>query len=284
MFITRFAPSPTGFLHLGHARSALEVWQQAEIVGAKVILRIEDIDTTRCKPEYEQAIYEDLNWLGLHWSGTVRRQSRHMADYAAVIGQLREMGVIYRCFLTRKELNENSLSAPHGIGPVYMGPKVQLSPDEEAEKVGTGEAFAWRISLSRARDHLGSRWDEMGFQETGSGPDGETGFVKAQPELLGDQVLARKDIATSYHLAVAHDDALQDVTHVTRGQDLFHATHVHVLIQTLMGWTVPVYFHHGLVKDETGKRLAKRDGATSLRELRAAGKTPADVRAMVGPG
>lgn len=280
MFITRFAPSPTGFLHLGHARSAFEAWRQAETSGAKVRLRIEDIDQTRCKPEYEQAIYDDLHWLGLEWSGDVRRQSDHMDEYAAMIRQLREMGVIYRCFLTRKELNENTLSAPHGIGPVYMGPKVHLSPDEEAEKLGKGEAFAWRISLTWARDYLGARWDEMGFEETGCSPDGETGFVMARPELLGDQVLARKDIATSYHLAVTHDDAAQGITHITRGQDLFHATHMHVLIQTLMGWPVPIYHHHGLVMDESGKRLAKRDGATSLRELRAAGKTPNDVRAM----
>lgn len=282
MFITRFAPSPTGFLHLGHARSALEVWERAKSLGAVVSLRIEDIDTTRCKPEFEPAILEDTRWLGLHWTGPVRRQSEHMTDYAAVIDRLREMGVIYRCFLTRKELNENNLSAPHGIGPVYPGPKMHLSADEETARLRQGEAFAWRISLACARDHLGSRWDKMKFEETGMGPNGETGWVKARPELLGDQVLARKDIATSYHLAVTHDDASQGITHVARGQDLFYATHVHVLLQTLMGWPVPVYHHHALVMDEDGKRLAKRDGATSLRALRETGKTPADVRTLAG--
>lgn len=281
MFAARFAPSPTGRLHRGHAFSALTAWTAARDVGGRFILRIEDIDPTRCKPEYEAAIYEDLAWLGLDWETPVRRQSDHLADYAAVIHALNARGLLYRCFRTRKEILDAIGDAPHGPAEaVRPGPH---APEEEARLLAEGRPYAWRLSLDRARVALGEdAWNALSFVEEGEGPIGETGVVRARPETAGDVVLARKDAGTAYHLAVAHDDALQGVTHVIRGLDLFEATHIQRLIQTLMGWPAPVYRHHRLLTGPDGRRYAKRDQSVTLAELRAAGLTPEALRAELG--
>ncbi len=279
-YSTRFAPSPTGLLHLGHAASALFAFSWARKQGAKFHLRIEDIDHTRCKPEFEAAIFEDLHWLCLQWENPVRRQSNHMAEYENTLKNLQSMGLVYRCFLTRSEVLATSLQAPHGAPKIYFGPKKQLSEDEEQYLLQQKKPFAWRLSLARARDQLGDDWQQLCWLETGSAPDGQSGHIRARPELLGDVVLARKDIQTSYHLAVTHDDAKQCISHVIRGQDLFESTHIHVLLQVLLGWPTPTYYHHGLLLDDRGERLAKRDGSTSLRSLRATGLSPQEVQKM----
>lgn len=272
--LTRFAPSPTGYLHLGHAGAAKCVWQVAGAAGGQVLLRIEDIDQTRCKPEFEEAIYEDLRWLGFDWPEPVRRQSDHFAEYARVLQDLQARGLIYRCFKTRKEVMAEMLRAPHGPEPAYKG--APLSPDEEAARMEAGEAFAWRLSLDRAKAALGDTYEMLGFIETASGA--ET-FIKARPDLHGDVVLARKDTPASYHLAACHDDALQGVTHIVRGEDLAASTHIHVLLQALMGWQGPIYHHHALLRDATGKRFAKRDQSVTIRALRADGALSADILA-----
>ena len=250
-------------------------------MGGRFILRIEDIDPTRCKPEYEAAIYEDLAWLGLDWETPVRRQSDHLADYAAVIEALNARGLLYRCFRTRKEILDAIGDAPHGpVEAVRPGPH---APEEEARLLAEGRPYAWRLSLDRARMALGEdAWNALSFVEEGEGPIGETGVVRARPETAGDVVLARKDAGTAYHLAVAHDDALQGVTHVIRGLDLFEATHIQRLIQILMGWPAPVYRHHRLLTGPDGRRYAKRDQSVTLAELRAAGLTPEALRAELG--
>jgi glutamyl-Q tRNA(Asp) synthetase len=280
-FVTRFAPSPTGYLHLGHAFSALTAYGAAREAGGRFLLRIEDIDTTRVRPEFERAIYEDLAWLGLEWEQPVRRQSQHFTDYAEALERLIARGVMYRCFKTRRELMEEIASAPHGVGEVYHGPAEPMGADEEAARMAAGEPFAWRISLVRARALLGAEWERLCFLEEGEGPGGETGEVRARPELLGDAVLARKDVATSYHLACVHDDALQGVTHVIRGQDLFTSTHLHCLLQRLLGLDRPNYRHHRLLNDATGARLAKRAGAPSLQEARRRGEDPSQLRTVL---
>lgn len=270
--ITRFAPSPTGYLHLGHAGAAKAVWQGASRANGQVLLRIEDIDKTRCKPDYEIAIYEDLGWLGFAWPEPARRQSDHMSDYAAVLDALRVRGLIYRCFKTRKEVMAETLRAPHAPPQAYIGSP--LSSSEETKRIDAGEAYAWRLSLLRARADLGPRYESLGYIETASGTDR---FIAAAPDAHGDVILARKDTPASYHLAACHDDALQGVTHIIRGQDLASSTHVHVLLQALMGWPTPVYTHHALLCDKTGKRFAKRDKSVTLRALRADGLSPAEV-------
>ena len=281
MFATRFAPSPTGRLHKGHAFSALTAWTAAREAGGRFLLRIEDIDPTRCKPEFEAAIFEDLAWLGLDWETPVRRQSEHLADYAAVIDALGARGLLYRCFRTRKDILDAIGDAPHGPAEaVRPGPH---APEDETRLLAEGRPYAWRLSLDRAREALGdAAWNSLSFIEEGAGPDGETGLVRARPETAGDVVLARKDAGTAYHLAVTHDDALQGVTHVVRGQDLFEATHIQRLIQTLMGWPAPVYRHHRLLTGPDGRRYAKRDQSVTLAELRAAGLTPEALRAELG--
>jgi glutamyl-Q tRNA(Asp) synthetase len=275
VFVTRFAPSPTGYLHRGHAFSALAAWTAAEAAGGRFLLRIEDIDETRRRPEFEAAIYEDLAWLGLTWEEPVRRQSEHLADYARTLRELGERGLIYRCFRTRRQVAEEIARAPHGALESFRG--APLPHEEEARRVAAGEPFAWRLSLSAAESVLGG-FDRLTFVEEGEGPAGERGVTQARPELGGDVVLARKDVGVAYHLAVTHDDHLQDVTHVIRGQDLFESTHVHRLLQALMGWPVPVYRHHRLLAGVDGKRYAKRDRAQTLRELRAAGVTAKALR------
>jgi glutamyl-Q tRNA(Asp) synthetase len=275
---TRFAPSPTGHLHLGHAASALAVWAAAEAQNGDVLLRLEDIDQTRCKPEFEASILEDLTWLGLNWQGEVRRQSDHFPDYAQVLDQLRARDLLYRCFRTRKDVLAEIGRAPHGAAKVFIGSP--LNPNEETERLAVGEPFAWRLSLSRAREALGKEYETLGYEELG---EAGAGFVKARPDLHGDVVLARKDTPTSYHLAVTHDDALQGVTHIVRGEDLRESTHIHVLIQALMKWPRPIYTHHRLMTDAAGRRYAKRDKSMTLRTMRQAGETAADIRARVGP-
>ena len=277
--VTRFAPSPTGWLHRGHAYSALTASDFARRNAGRFILRIEDIDRTRCRPEYEAAIFEDLAWLGLEWEAPVRRQSDHMADYGRALRELGERSLLYRCFRTRREIAEAIEAAPHGTMEAYRG--TPLPPAEEQSRLEAGEAYAWRLSLEAAERLLGG-FDRLSFVEEGQGPGGEQGEVVARPELGGDVVLARKDVGVAYHLAVVHDDALQGVTHVIRGQDLFEATHVQRLLQALLGLPTPVYRHHRLLTGPDGKRFAKRDGAQTLRSLREAGITAADLRAEMG--
>jgi glutamyl-Q tRNA(Asp) synthetase len=271
-FVTRFAPSPTGYLHLGHALSALTAFDAARAAGGRFLLRIENIDQGRARPEFEAAIYEDLAWLGLEWEPPVRRQSEHMAEYGAALQSLIDHNLVYRCFRTRKEIAEATASAPHEAPEPFRGEA--LPPEEEAAKLEAGEPFAWRLSLKKARAALGPAYFALVFED-------ETGLVRAEPERHGDVILARKDFPTSYHLASVWDDALQGVTHVIRGEDLRDAAHLHVLLQRLLDLPQPVYRHHRLVLGDDGKRLAKRDAAATLRALREAGKTPADVRAMV---
>jgi glutamyl-Q tRNA(Asp) synthetase len=281
MFVTRFAPSPTGRLHKGHAFSALTAWTAARAAGGRFLLRIEDIDPTRCRPEFEAAIVEDLAWLGLDRDGPVRRQSDHLSDYAAVVHALGTRELLYRCFRTRKDILDAIGDAPHG--PAEAARPGPHPAAEEAALLAEGRPFAWRLSLDRARDALGGEaWDALAFVETGRGPQGETGRIRARPETAGDVVLARKDAGTAYHVAVTHDDALQGVTHVIRGEDLFEATHVQVLIQALMGWPTPVYRHHRLLVGDDGRRYAKRDRSATLAELRAAGVTPEALRKELG--
>ncbi len=285
-FITRFAPSPTGQLHLGHAFSALTAFETAQKAGGRFLLRIEDIDTIRCQPEFEQAIYDDLEWLGLAWETPVRRQSEHFDEYRAGLDRLMAMGVVYRCFKTRKEILEDIGRAPHhpGEGPegiIYPGPAEPLSADEEAEKIAAGEPYAWRLSMAAAQARLGDL-SRLTFQEIGEGPNGESGLCAIQPELIGDAILARKDIGTSYHLAVTLDDAKQDISHVIRGKDLFFATTMHRILQALLDLPVPVYQHHRLLTGDDGERFTKRDRSETLAAMRAAGANAADIRRQLG--
>ncbi len=274
--VTRFAPSPTGELHLGHAFSALFGHAQARRRGGRFLVRIEDIDPGRCRPEFEAAILDDLAWLGLTWDAPVRRQSEHLRDHAGALVALDALGLLYPCFCTRKDIQDEVARAghaPHGPdGPVYPGTCRRLPPDERERRKQAGAAWAVRLDMTRAAALAGPlTWT-----------DAEAGEVAARPELFGDVVLARKDVPTSYHLAVTLDDHAQGVTLVTRGTDLFEATHVHRLLQALLGLDVPDYHHHRLLTDETGRRLAKRDKALTIRALHAAGHGPAAVRAMAG--
>jgi glutamyl-Q tRNA(Asp) synthetase len=273
---TRFAPSPTGELHLGHAYSALFAANAARCAQGRFLLRIEDIDATRSRPSFIAAIEQDLSWLGLEWERPVRRQSEHLGDYAAALARLDAMGLIYPCFCTRGDIAREIVragEAPHRPeGPHYPGLCRGLPPDLVAERKAVGIPFALRLDMAKAIAMIGSL----------SWVDEAAGVIRAEPELFGDVVLARKDSPTSYHLAVTVDDALQEVSLVTRGLDLFTATHVHRLLQALLGLPVPHWHHHRLVTGPTGKRLAKRDNATSLRALRANGVTPDAVRLMLG--
>jgi glutamyl-Q tRNA(Asp) synthetase len=278
--ITRFAPSPSGQLHRGHAFSALTAWSLASRAGGRLILRIEDIDAERSRPEFEAAILEDLAWLGLQWDEPVRRQSEHLDDYTAALEQLRAEDLVYRCFKTRREILDDIGRAPHEAVPAFVG--AALPPDEEAARLDAGDAFAWRLSLAAARRRLGPDWDALGFNEDGRGPAGEQGEQAARPERAGDVILARKGLGAAYHLAVVVDDALQGVTHVTRGWDLFEAVHVQRLLQALLGLPTPVYHHHRLLLAPDGKRLSKRDQAETLAELRAGGMSAAALRAELG--
>jgi len=273
VFVTRFAPSPTGDLHRGHAFSALMAFEAARAAGGRFILRIEDIDATRCRPEFEAGIYEDLTWLGLSWETPVRRQSEHLDDYHAALSRLETEGVLYRCFRTRKEVAEAMASAPHGAMEVFTGRPLAIA--DEMARLAAGEPFAWRLSLAAAARKLGG-FGALTFN------DEIEGIIQARPELGGDVVLARKDVGVAYHLAVTVDDALQGVTQVIRGQDLFEATHVQRLLQALLGLPTPTYRHHTLLVGPDGKRFAKRDRSETLRSLRERGMSGADLRRELG--
>ena len=284
IFLTRFAPSPTGLLHLGHAYSALTAARAAHEAGGRFLLRIEDIDQTRCRPGYAAAIEQDLSWLGLTWETPVRRQSEHLADYAGALDTLRAKGVVYRCFLTRRELADAAMSAPHSDDNtlIYRGPAQRMSTDEEEARIARGDSYAWRLSMKCSQDLLGEKFARLVFEEQNMGPNGEHGVIRAHPDSLGDVILARKDTPTSYHLSTTHDDAMQRVSHVIRGQDLFASTHVHVLLHCLMGWPTPLYRHHGLLAGPDGKRYAKREQSLTLAALRADGVTPEEIRRRIG--
>jgi glutamyl-Q tRNA(Asp) synthetase len=276
-FVTRFAPSPTGYLHIGHAYSALCAAEAADIAGGRFLLRIEDIDPQRCRAPYEAAIYEDLAWLGLTWETPVRRQSAHLGDYAAVLDRLAALGAVYRCFKTRREIAESIASAPHdGLredGGIFVGDPDALSQDEVDARIAAGEPYAWRLSSRRCTDILADSVAALSFEETWA-PSFGAGVRHVRLDTIGDVVLARKDVAASYHLACTHDDAAQGVTHVIRGEDLFAVTPLHRVLQALLGWPSPVYRHHPLLLGPDGQRLSKRNGAMPLRELRDKGVAP----------
>jgi glutamyl-Q tRNA(Asp) synthetase len=274
--VTRFAPSPTGYLHLGHAWSALFAWRRARAAGGRFLLRIEDIDPARCRPEFAAAIEEDLAWLGLDWDGEVRVQSAHLPEYRAVLDGLTGRGLLYPCFCTRADIQREigaSASAPHAPdgSAVYPGICRDLADAERARRIAAGERYALRLDMARA---LACVAGPLTFEEDGAGT------VICAPERFGDVVLARKDAPASYHLCVTHDDAVQGVTLVTRGEDLKPATDLHRLLQALMGFPAPRYAHHRLLTDAAGRRLAKRDQAMTLRALREQGVAPQEVWQM----
>ncbi|HET6469743.1 MAG TPA: tRNA glutamyl-Q(34) synthetase GluQRS [Geminicoccaceae bacterium] len=275
--VTRFAPSPTGYLHLGHAYSALFAFEAARAAGGRFRLRIEDIDGQRCRAEFEEAIYEDLAWLGLSWDEPVRRQSDHLDTHRQALDELRHLGVAYPCFCSRKQIRaeiEEAGRAPHGPSgePVYPGICRDLDRAEAESRMRRGEPYGWRLDVGRALGKVGEIcWEDC-----------RAGLVRAEPQLLGDVVIARKDVPTSYHLAVTVDDHLQGVTLVTRGEDLFTATHVHRLLQALLGLRTPRYYHHNLIADSSGQRMSKRNRAVTLRHLRETRRSPDDIWRMVG--
>jgi glutamyl-Q tRNA(Asp) synthetase len=284
--VFRFAPSPNGYLHLGHAYSALLNFDCARKTGGRFLLRIEDIDPVRCKPEFEAAIYQDLGWLGIRWEEPVRRQSGQLADYRAALDKLAAQGLVYPSFesraeiaklVTQREANAPWPRDPDGA-PLYPGVAKLLSSDERARLLGSDVPYALRLDMAAACARAG----ELDWVEHGEGPDGETGLVAARPQAWGDVILARKETPTSYHLSVVIDDALQGVTEVVRGRDLFWSTSVHRLLQRLLGLPQPAYRHHRLILDGVGQKLAKSTQATGLRELRGGGATPADIRRLVG--
>lgn len=277
---TRFAPSPTGPLHLGHAFSALTAWERARAAGGRMLLRIEDIDTARCKPEWEALILEDLAWLGIDWPRPVLRQSTRLQAYAAALARLTAMGLTYPCRCRRSDIRE-ALSAPQSGAPV-PGPDGLVYPGScrGRSMAEAGPADAIRLDMRAALAQLDTL---PAFTETGPAHEGRHVLsADALVYRVGDVVLARRDIGTSYHMAVVVDDAFQRVTEVVRGEDLFDATQIHVLLQVLLGLSSPLYHHHGLIADAAGRRLAKRDDARSIAQYRSAGASPADIRAMVG--
>lgn len=273
--VTRFAPSPTGYLHLGHAYSAWLNFDTARQADGRFILRIEDIDATRCKPEFEAAIFEDLSWLDLSWEQPVRRQSERLAIYEATLKQWHERGLVYRCFKTRKDIEE-AMSAPHASAGSFRGGA--LPKHEERKRMDAGQPWAWRLSVETAMGTVAP--EALQYLETDG--TGTCGQRIADPVRHGDVVLGRKDIGTSYHLSCVMDDADQGVTQVIRGQDLADIVDIHVLLFALLGKKPPVFRHHALVTDETGKRFAKRDQSVTLRALRAEGVTPAEIRKRIG--
>ena len=268
--VFRFAPSPNGLLHLGHAYSALTDYERCRAAGGRFLLRIEDIDPARCRPEYEAAICDDLAWLGLTWETPVRRQSEHMADYAAALARLTEMGLIYPSFLSRAEVAATGTARDPDGALLNPGTDRDLPAAEAEARIASGAPYALRLRMDRAIAITGAvSWLE---DET---------TTAADPAAWGDVVIARKETPTSYHLAVVVDDAAQGITNVVRGRDLYYATAVHVLLQRLLGLPSPNYHHHRLIMDASGRKLSKSDRDTSLASLRAAGKTPEDIRRMV---
>lgn len=269
--VTRFAPSPTGELHLGSAYSAWVAWKRARDAGGTFLVRIEDIDIRRCKRAFETAILDDLMWLGLAWDGAVRRQSDHFAEYGKVLDRLDARGLIYPCFCTRSDIAA-SAGAPHGPdGPLYPGTCRTLSTQERRDRIAAGIEHCLRLDAAKAATEAGPY----------SFIDERRGRIEGEPLLFGDVVLARKDTPTSYHLSVTHDDHLQGITLVTRGEDLLPSTHVHVLLQKLLGYATPLYAHHRLLTAPDGKRLAKRDKSLTLHALRESGKTPEEVFSLL---
>jgi glutamyl-Q tRNA(Asp) synthetase len=288
--VFRFAPSPNGYLHLGHAYSALLNFDLAKQSGGTFLLRIEDIDGTRCRPAFEEAIYEDLGWLGIRWQTPVRRQSEHLEVYRDAIARLTAKGLMYPAFESRAEIARLGSAAgtqtpwshdPDGA-PLYAGLAKHMPQHEREEQIRTGMSYALRLDMDKALAAAISAAGDLSWGEDGRGPNGEAGAIKAQPRAWGDVVLARKETPTSYHISVVCDDAVQGVTHVVRGHDLFWATSVHRLLQDLLGLPAPRYRHHELIRDGAGHKLSKSNAATAIRELRAAGVTVADIRRRVG--
>ncbi len=279
---TRFAPSPNGHLHLGHAFSALTAWTWARANDARFVVRIEDTDRTRSRPEFEASQLEDLAWLGMTWETPVRRQSEHLGDYQQGLERLQGLGLVYPCFCSRKDIAQAAI-APHGPdGTPYPGTCRTLSADVRATRIAAGDAHALRLDLARGLD-LAQRLkgNALTFAEEGSGPEGETGRLPVNPVPFGDTVIARKDGVIAYQLAVVMDDALQGITHIIRGQDLFFATHIQRVLQVLLDLPEPTYHHHRLIADDTGERLAKRRNSQTLRDMRMQGITPTDIRQML---
>jgi glutamyl-Q tRNA(Asp) synthetase len=284
--VFRFAPSPNGYLHLGHAFSALLNFDLAREAGGKLLLRVEDIDPARCRVEFEDAIYQDLGWLGVAWEMPVRRQSEHLADYRAALDRLIADGMVYPSFESRADIarliKQKEAEAPWPRdpdgAPLYPGTARTLPLDERQRLLRSGAPYALRLDMAVASARAG----ELSWSERGEGPQGETGTVIARPEVWGDVIIARKETPTSYHLAVVVDDALQGATEVVRGQDLFWSTSVHVLLQRLLGLPHPHYRHHRLIRDGAGQKLSKSTDATGLRDLRARGVTAAEIRDRVG--
>ncbi len=269
--VTRFAPSPTGLLHLGHAFSALKAWTLSRGHEGRFILRIEDIDTGRCRRDYNDAIYRDLGWLGLTWETPVRLQSEHLADYSAALERLKHRDLVYPCFCTRRDIAA-AANAPHGPdGPIYPGTCRNLDEEKRQNLMRSGR-YAWRLDVKKSCQTTGAlEWS-----------DAYAGRVTATPQQLGDVVIARKDLGTSYHLAVTVDDALQGITDIVRGKDLFDSTHIHRLLQALLGLPTPRYHHHALILDGAGEKLSKRNDAQTLESLREAGRSAAEIREMLG--
>ncbi|MFD0914939.1 tRNA glutamyl-Q(34) synthetase GluQRS [Pseudahrensia aquimaris] len=283
--VFRFAPSPNGLLHLGHAYSALLNFQMAQKSSGTFLLRIEDIDTERCRPELEAQMLHDLEWLGIEWDAEPRRQSDHFDDYADALAKLEAKGIIYPAFMSRSEIRRaiepwgiSWQTDPDGV-PLYPGEERDLPLEQTARMVTERERHTKRLHMGKA---CAAPLLPLSWQENGAGPDGETGVITARPEAWGDVVIARSDTPTSYHLAVVVDDALQGVTTVVRGQDLFHSTSVHRLLQTLLELPEPAYHHHRLITDENGNKLSKSRGDISLKAMREAGKSPDDIKRMIG--
>ncbi|OBZ91981.1 glutamyl-Q tRNA(Asp) ligase [Pararhizobium polonicum] len=285
--VFRFAPSPNGQLHLGHALSALLNHAMAKVQGGRLLLRIEDIDIARCTPAFEAGIVEDLEWLGLDWEKPARRQSEHLDLYRQALGKLIDRGLVYPAFLTRgaiktavAEYEAKGKSWPRDPdgAPLYPGEERKLSAAARQRMLAGGKPHAWRLDMAKALAELNA---PLTWQETGAGPNGETGTITADPAAWGDVVLSRSDAPSSYHLAVTLDDAQQEVTHVVRGHDLFHATSVHRLLQRLLDLPQPVYHHHRLILGSDGRKLSKSNRDTGIAAFREAGKTPDDIRAMV---
>jgi glutamyl-Q tRNA(Asp) synthetase len=284
--VFRFAPSPNGYLHLGHAYSALLNFDLARRTGGSFLLRIEDIDTARCRPEFEEAIYEDLSWLGITWQAPVRRQSEHLADHRLALEKLTARRLIYPSFESRAEI-ARLVAERETVGPWprdpdgaphYPGNARSLSRQQRAQLLRSDAPYALRLDMAAALARTG----QLHWAEHGAGPNGESGRIAARPDAWGDVILARKETPTSYHLAVVIDDALQGVTEVVRGEDLFWSTSVHRLLQRLLALPEPAYRHHRLILDSDRRKLSKSSAATGLRELRAAGATPAEIRRLVG--
>lgn len=283
----RFAPSPNGELHLGHAYSALLNARIAQKAGGRLLLRIEDIDQTRCTPEFEAGIYRDLEWLGIEWEEPVRRQSEHLAEYGGLLDRLVAENLVYPAFMSRGEMRAHIAKAeesgriwprdPDGV-PLYPALDKALGSHERRKRMANGEPFAWRLDTAAAMARIAKplTWTEL------AGPDTDLARkLEAKPDLWGDVVLARRDVPTSYHLSVVADDALQGITHVVRGQDLFAATGIHRLLQELLGLPEPTYFHHRLIPGPDGRKLSKSFRDTGLAALRSAGRTPEEIKTML---